>query len=276
MKLIATFLLFTLLASCASSKETKYTGSTPAAPLVRTFLGILLTDSVDFIRWNLTLTDNRYTLNCNYGIGKPNTNGFYDGGKKIEISGAFKKEKNNYLLQNGNQILKLAELNNNLLHILNDNNSLMIGNGGFSYLLNNMAPTLTDRVSIASKKIALKDSMAFQGRTLCEDFSINRPGHGCIKMKWSIVFYANVDKNEPTTYLLNRSNMLPLEYPGKKGTWKIIAGKDGRIIYVLTPDMETTPTYLLKLDEGVLIFTNANGNLLVGNHDFSYTLNRRF
>ena len=276
MKLIATFLSFTLLASCANSKETKYTGSTPAAPPVRTFLEIPLTDSIDFIRWNLTLTDSKYTLNCNYGIGKPNTNGFYEGGKKIEISGAFKKKKNNYLLQNGNQILKLAELNNNLLHILNDNNSLMIGNGGFSYILNNMAPKLTTQISIASNQPALKDSMAFQGRTLCGDFSINRPSPACIKMKWYIVLYANADKNEPTTYLLNRSHMLPLEYPGKIGTWKIIAGKDGRIIYELTPDKETTPTYLLKLDEGVLIFTDANGNLLSGNHDFSYTLNRCF
>ena len=276
MKLIATLLSITLLVSCANSKETKYTGSTPAAPLVRTFLGIPLTDSIDFIRWNLTLTDSRYTLNCNYGIGKPNTNGFYDGGKKIEIGGTFKKEKNNHLLQNGNQILKLAELNNNLLHILNDNNSLMIGNGGYSYILNNIAPTLTDKVSIASTQTALKDSMAFLGRTLCEDFSINRPSPNCIKMKWSIVLYANADKNEPTTYLLNRSQMLPLQYPGKTGTWKIIAGKDGRIIYELTPDKETTSTYLLKLDEGVLIFTDANGNLLVGNHDFGYTLNRHF
>jgi hypothetical protein len=276
MKLIATLLSIILLVSCADSKETKYTGSTPAAPIVRTFLGISLTDSIDFIRWNLTLTDSKYTLKCNYGIGKPNTNGFYDGGKKIEISGAFKKEKNNYLLQNGDQILKLTELNNSLLHILNNNNSLMIGNGGFSYVLNNMSPTLTDQVSISSKQTALKDSLVFQGRTLCGDFSINRPGPNCIKMKWYIVLYANADKNEPTTYLLNRSHMLPLQYPGKTGTWKIIAGKDGRIIYELTPDKETAPTYLLKLDEGVLIFTDANGNLLVGNHDFSYTLNRLF
>ena len=34
--------------------------------------------------------------------------------------------------------------------------------------------------------------------------------------------------------------------------------------------------HLLKLDEGVLIFTDAAGNLLVGDLDFSYTLNRRF
>jgi hypothetical protein len=273
MKFIATFLSIILLISCASSKETNYTASTPADPLVRTFLGISLTDSIDFIRWKLSLTDKKYSLECSYGISKPNTNGFYDE-KKVILNGIVKRENNNYILENGNHVLKLAELNVNLLHILNKDNTLLIGGGGWSYALNNIAPTATNQINLTAKQDFLKDSIVFQGRTLCGDFSINRPSQNCIKMKWLIVFYAN--KNEPTTYLLNRSNILPLEYPGKKGTWKIIAGKDGRIIYELTPDKETTSTYLLKLDEGVLIFTDAKGNLLVGNHDFSYTLNRRF
>ena len=276
MKLIATLLSLTLLFSWANSKETNYTASTPAAPLVRKFLGISLTDSIDFIRWKLSITENKYSLECIYGIGKPNTNGFYDGGKKIAFSGKIKKEKNNYLLINNNKTLKLAELNNNLLHILNNDNTLLIGGGGWSYVLNNMTPSLTNKVNMIAKQTSFKDSVAFQGRTPCGDFSINHPGNGCIKMKWYIVLYANAVKNEPTTYLLNRSHMFPLEYPGKKGTWKIIEGKDGRIIYELTPDKETIHTYLLKLDDGVLIFTDANGNLLVGDHDFSYTLNRSF
>jgi len=276
MKLIATLLSLTLLFSWANSKETNYTASTPAAPLVRKFLGISLTDSIDFIRWKLSITENKYSLECIYGIGKPNTNGFYDGGKKIAFSGKIKKEKNNYLLINNNKTLKLAELNNNLLHILNNDNTLLIGGGGWSYVLNNTTPSLTNKVNMIAKQTSYRDSVAFQGRTPCGDFSINHPGNGCIKMKWYIVLYANAVKNEPTTYLLNRSHMFPLEYPGKKGTWKIIEGKDGRIIYELTPDKETIHTYLLKLDDGVLIFTDANGNLLVGDHDFSYTLNRSF
>ena len=32
--------------------------------------------------------------------------------------------------------------------------------------------------------------------------------------------------------------------------------------------------YLLKLDEHILVFTDAHEKLLVGNEDFSYTLNR--
>ena len=93
MKLIATFLSMILFVSCANSKETNYTGSTPAEPIVRTFLGISQTDSIDFIRWKLSLTDKKYSLECKYGIGKPNTNGFYDE-KKVVLSGGVKKQNN--------------------------------------------------------------------------------------------------------------------------------------------------------------------------------------
>jgi hypothetical protein len=83
MKTLTTLLAITFFVSCANSKETNYTASTPAAPIVKKFLGISHTDSIDFIRWKLSLTDLKYTLECNYGIGKPNTNGFYDGEKKL-------------------------------------------------------------------------------------------------------------------------------------------------------------------------------------------------
>ena len=88
MKIIPLFLSTLIIVSCASGKENKkeniYTGSTPADAIVRSFLGIPLTDSIDFIRWKLILQDNRYQLQCNYGISKPNTDGFINGGKKIE------------------------------------------------------------------------------------------------------------------------------------------------------------------------------------------------
>ena len=115
-------------------------------PLVRTFLGISLTDSIDFIRWKLSLTDIKYSLECNYGIGKPNTNGFYDGGKKVVLQRDRKKRKQQLHTAKWNQVLKLAELNANLLHILNNDNTLLIGNGGWSYALNNMAPTATNQI----------------------------------------------------------------------------------------------------------------------------------
>ena len=275
MKFIATLLSMTILVSCASSKETNYTASTPAAPLVRTFLGISLTDSIDFIRWKLSFTDNKYSLECNYGIGKPNTNSFYDEGKKVAFGGIIRKEKSNYVLQNGNQSLKLAELNANLLHILNNDNALLIGGGGWSYALNNTAPSVTNQFNMITKQqIILKDSIAFEGRTPCGVPNIIEPGKLCYKLKWYLVLYCN-KKNEPATYRI-LGTPYRREEGGKRGNWKIITGKDGRTIYELNDENEKPFIYLLQLDQGVLIFTDANGNLLVGDHDFSYTLNRRF
>lgn len=59
------------------------------------------------------------------------------------------------------------------------------------------------------------------------------------------------------------------------GSWKIIAGKNGRTIYQLNDEDGNGFLYLLKLDEHVLVFTDAKGKLLVGDEDFSYTLNSK-
>src|SRR5687768_9955695 len=105
MKMLSPFLSILLVVSCASAKESTYTGSTPADTIVRSFLGIPLSDSVDFIRWKLILRDDRYQLQCNYGIGKPNTDGFINGGMRTEVSGELRKEKNYYEFQNGTKTL---------------------------------------------------------------------------------------------------------------------------------------------------------------------------
>jgi hypothetical protein len=269
MKIIATLLSITLFVFCANSKETNYTASTPAASLVRAFLGISMTDSIDFIRWKLSLNDLKYTLECNYGIGKPNTNGFYNGGKKVSFNGTVKRDNktNTYALQNGNHTLKLVELNSNLLHIANDDNILLVGNGGWSYALNNMAPLATDQFKLTTKQTRVKDSIAFQGRTPCGVPNIIPAGKECYKLKWYLVLYDN-----------NSYRVLGTGYRvegGRRGNWRINMNKDGRITYELNDETGKPFIHLLKLDEGVLIFTDEKGNLLVGDHDFSYTLNRK-
>jgi hypothetical protein len=263
-------ILFIIITSCSSGKERIYVGSTPADRIVRSFLGIPFSDSVDFIRWWITIADEKYSLKCNYGISKPNTSGFWNNGKWIEINGRVIKNEHYYSFQNRNRTLKAVELNAALLHLLDENKNLLVGTGGYSYALNNDKTAASNQVAIVSKQKLLKDSIAYQGRTLCGNFSINPPSANCIKMKWSIVFYANATSNTPTTYLLNRSRF----NAGKKGTWKIISGKDERIIYELTPENGDAPTYLLKIDDNILWFTDSKGNLLVGNEDFSFSLNR--
>lgn len=261
-----------LITSCANGKERNYTGSTPANAVVKAFLGIPLSDSIDFIRWNLTLKDNQYTLHCNYGISKPNTNGFINGGQNMELTGTLRKEKNYYELQSGKKSIKLAELNTDLLHFADSDNSLLVGNGGWSYVLNNLVPEKSDQSNISSKGVVLKDSMAFQGRTPCGVPGIIAEGKLCYKLKWLVTFYANPKRNAPTTYNLLGTGWR--KEGGLKGNWKIVTGKDGRIIYELNDDKGKAFIHLLKLDDNVLIFTDANGKLLTGDLDFSYTLNR--
>ena len=62
---------------------------------------------------------------------------------------------------------------------------------------------------------------------------------------------------------------------GLKGYWEARKDKDGRIVYQLKDETGKTFIHLLQLDERVLIFTDMDGKLLVGDEDFSYTLNRK-
>lgn len=273
MKIISPFLSILLFVSCASGKENTYTGSTPADTVIRSFVGISLSDSVDFIRWKFILQNNEYQLQCNYGIGKANTNGFINGGAKIELRGEYKKEKNYYQFQNGTKTLKALELNVDLFHLLNTDNSLLVGNGGWSYTLNNIMPSGTDQVSITATPIVLKDSIGFEGRTPCKIPGVIAPGSSCYKLKWYIVLYGNTQINKPGSYKVFGTGWR--KEGGRTGRWKIIAGKNGRTIYQLNDEDGNGFLYLLKLDEHVLVFTDAKGKLLVGDEDFSYTLNSK-
>jgi hypothetical protein len=267
--------LFAILifVSGIGSTEKVYTGSTPADPAVRSFLGIPLADSVDFIRWKITLGPTRYEMDCNYGIGKANTNGFINGGATIVLSGEYSKERNVYRLKNGVKALKVVELNPDLLHLLNADESLLVGTAGWSYTLNSMTPSRSDQISITAAPTTLKDSITFVGRTPCNVPGVSVPGKQCYKLKWHVVLYAGTQMNKPGRYRILGTPWR--EDGGKTGSWKIITGRDGRIIFQLNEDSGNALLYLLKLDERILVFTDAQGRLLVGDEDFSYTLNGR-
>ncbi len=274
MKIIFSFLFLILLVSSANAEQRTFTGSTPANTVVRAFIGIPLSDSIDFIRWKLVLADNRYELQCNYGISKPNTNGFINGGTKVSLSGGYQKEKNRYYFKNGTKALRAVELNTDLFHLLNEDNHLLVGNAGWSYVLNNITPSAANQVSMMAMPSALKDSMLFEGRTPCNIPGVIAAGRSCYKIKWSIVLYANPKTNEPIVY---KTRSTAWRSDGtRKGAWKIITAKNGRTTYRLYDDKDDRYLYLLKLDDNILVFTDAVGKLLVGDEDFSYTLNRKW
>lgn len=269
------FFAIFLIVSCASEKEKTYAGSTPADAIIRSFLGIPMSDSIDFIRWELSLQDNRYHLQCNYGIGKPNTDGFINGGAKIELSGDCRKEENIYYLQNGDRTFMILELNDDLLHFLNEDKTLLAGNGGWSYTLNSVNPEKAEQLNIHQNPIVLNDSVVFHGRTPCAEL-VTIPGlhlaADCYRLKWSVVLYSDAKTKMPTTYLMKGT---AFERQGTKtGSWHIVSKKHGKNIFALDLGENNGAVYFIRPDENILLFTDEQGNLLVGNKDFSYTLSK--
>lgn len=278
MRTIAFIFMLLFLHSCTSGKEGQrkrtYVASTPAHSDVRQFLGISPADSIDFIRWELILHNDQYELSCRYGIGKPNTNGFIDE-IRVAFAGRLTKNGNYYSLQQGDRVLWILELNPNLMHLLDKNKALLIGNGGWSYTLNNATPVKTDEFHLPVKESGAEPYMVFEGRTPCRDlpsqFDLsNNPT--CYKLKWLFVFFTDSITGRPSYFLAGGRNYR--RETMDKGKWEIVQGKDGRQIYKVNYEKRGVTLYLLRVDDNVLVFTNPDGHLLVGNKDFSYTLNR--
>lgn len=274
MKTLSILFAVVLLSFTVTVKDITYVASTPAHhKVVRNFLGISLTDSIDFIRWKIVLRDNQFELLCKYGIGKPNTPGFIDE-KRVSFSGVVKKENNYYTLSNAGKALSIVELNNNVLHLADENKKLLVGNGGWSYALNNVTPVKSNQFNLRAKAMAVKGPLVFEGRTACSELrDLLEKSEACHKLKWYFVLYTDSLTRKPSHYLVNGTGYRK-ETMGK-GKWEIINGKDGKITYKLHQETKYGPLYLLKVDENILIFTDADGNLFAGDENFSYTLNRR-
>jgi hypothetical protein len=69
MKFVRLIILGACLCFTVTAMSRNFTGSTPANAVVKSFLGIPLTDSIDFVRWTLDIDPQQFHLSCNYGIG---------------------------------------------------------------------------------------------------------------------------------------------------------------------------------------------------------------
>ena len=263
------FIACLLFTAYSYAEELNYTASTPANSTVRQFLGINQNDSIDFIRWNLKINDREFNLSCSYGIGKPNTNGFIDE-KKVQLNGSVSYENETLRLNARNRSLSCHILNQNLLHILHQDNTMMIGNGGWSYTLNSKQEVHTTEVNPKVKDISFNDSVVFIGRTPCKHaaemlYKENRSE--CYKMKWLLSLRKDSRTASSGSYRLGASGQI-------KGKWKMKENAEGRIIYQLDLNNGNTLEFV-QIDENIIYIMDKEGGLLVGDHDFSYSLSRR-
>jgi hypothetical protein len=275
--------------------DMQFSGSTPGDDNIKLILGIPVTDSVDFMRWELNIendTPQLFNLSITYGLAKPNTNGF-ENPSMLTFKGKSEtkyKEADNFSGQVFNLISKsftgdtltLAKLNKYLLHILTPDYRLMVGNGGWSYTLNSLDEKIENPGSVYSlipQDSIIDDSSSqiiFDGRSPCIEISEVygfRTNSDCFKLKWRITLNRDPVSFKPSSYKIERSD---IRNTGSiTGAWTITALSDSAVIYELDPDKPENSIHLLVGDLNVLFFLDKNNRLFKGNRDFSYTLNRK-
>lgn len=256
--------------------------------------------------WNLVLyhdpqtgTPTTYRLNSAYGLSKPNTNELVDGGTSIVMEGTWAittGTKNNpyatvYQINpdDPQTAVSFLKVGGNLLHVLNSEKALLVGNGAWSYTLNRMddqnplqpvisADTFPEpavRPPLPPVPIGSSVFGVFDGRTPCHDliveFMQTTPFPGCLKIKLRLTLYQDSVTNAPGGFLLIGTSTY------REGMWGILLGMDNTpdtVIYQLYADDGQRPVSLLRVDENHLFLLDGDLNLLVGNELFSYTLSR--
>jgi hypothetical protein len=270
-----------------------FEATTPCDEVSRSLLHIPSTDKCAMMKWTLTLlTPTTYELIYTYGMDKAGTRGFSERAITKKQSGKWTKSKYKnteiYTLTADNcPSLSFLKLNENVLHLLDANKNLMVGNGAWSYTLNRINPAKLSSNEINSKKVEetfFTDSIVFEGRLPCYGplLALNgKDSAGCDLIKCRIIFFCN-NNLHPQSSLKFYSILV-----GAGGTrylatgkWTIMRGiktDPNSTLYQLQFNTEKPQQnlVLLKGDDNILFLLDNEMNCMAGNDYCSYTLNRK-
>ena len=118
----------------------------------------------------------------------------------------------------------------------------------------------------------------FDGRTPCQELAKQldeKVRDECTKIKWRLTLYKNAGSTNEGTYDL-QGFVYKKDKP-RSGKWHIIKeskADNDAIIYRLELEGKD-PLLLQKADDNILFFLDKEKAIMVGNRDFSYTLNRK-
>src|SRR5688572_17394602 len=175
-----------------------FVATSPCDAVSRAALKIPATANCEMIKWHLnlfedakTLTPTTFELNCVYGLPEQGTTGLSKGGTNVGWKGRWKivsgADATVYELDLGvpNGTVYFLKVDHNLLHLLDQNKSLAIGNAGWSYTLNRTGDLRRDFKQAAgtsqtqltspityTSQIAATDSSRlgrFVGRSPCQE-----------------------------------------------------------------------------------------------------------
>lgn len=116
----------------------------------------------------------------------------------------------------------------------------------------------------------------FDGRTPCQELAkqiSETVRTECIKIKWRLTLYNDPSGNPRTFELIGFVHKKEKPAVGKWHILKGTATDKNAIVYQL--DLQgREPLLFLKADDNILFFLDKEKKIMVGNYDFSYTLNR--
>jgi hypothetical protein len=295
------FNLLTLLVSLSSCSQlpnndsgslASFEATTPCDEVSRSLLHIPSTDKSEMMKWNLTLlTPTSYKLVYIYGIAKQGTRGFSDGAITKEQSGSwttgkYKSMEIVTLTADNLPSLSFLKLNENVLHLLDANKNLVVGNGAWSYTLNRIDPVNIPSNEGNRQKVEetlLTDSLVFEGRTPCYEPLLALSGKttaGCNLVKCRITFFRDSQSHAPSFL---KFYSIHVGTGGTRyvatGTWVIMRGTKNdpnSILYRLqfNPEKPQQDLTFLKGDDNILFLLDNEFNCMPGNNYSSYTLNR--
>jgi hypothetical protein len=261
-----------------------FEGITPCDKAARPLPQIRSDADCEMAIWRIVFGPNStYELSSSYGMAQPNTTGIRNGGSKVTMQGAWVAPTPTIIrLGTDDPAISVSFLrvSEDILHVLDGNGRMMVGNAGWSYTLNRTDPS-PDASSVVLTGVVPEGSIApitgvFEGRTPCHNsltgFTANLVP-GCGRLKWRLTFYQDPTTGNPTSYVsgvMGRADAL-------EGSWSIVRGTHSNpdsVIYQLTPANEGRKLSFLKLGDNHLFFLNDEMTPLVGDNLLSYTLSR--
>lgn len=263
-------------------------GSTPGDEEIKSKLEIRPNVKVDFIKWDLKLEkSNIFVLKIFYGESEPNTLGFVNGGQSRVIKGTYSINNNVkseiYHFNTGKMVISMLKLNESLFHVLNGKNELKVGNGGWSFTLNNKNALKSISIPYTNSNKNLEYRVLqeiYDGRTPCKEFANEyqwKVSNDCFKLKWKLTLNRDSVTYRPTTFSIRKVvDNIPNDI---SGTWAIKKGINNLpdvTIILLNCENPNQTISLLVGDNNILYFLHNDNSLFVGNENFSFTLNKRY
>lgn len=279
-----------------------FSGTSLCAEIARPLLNIPAEAQCDRTKWNLTLYVNprtqsptTYRLSSEYGYHIDNRTLIMKGSNVREgnwsIATGVKADRYATVYQldpsDPQRTIAFQRIDSNIIHLLDRDRSLVIGSAAQSFTLSRI-DKLTD-AAFALEEVSIKRLAStpnthtsapvrvFSGRTPCREVArqLKHPvAADCMKLKWELTLNQDPKTSNPTTFKMRGTLFRDFDREGK---WAILQGRPAdanATIYRLDFDKVEKPLFLLKADDNILFFLHNNGSFMVGNSDFSYTLNR--